>query len=113
MPFSSTAAQKNFRAQQVCALEFLLLQGRLPLRIILWHCRAVPAATRLIASMHLSALYIYPVKSLRGCAVAAADVDDLGLVGDRRFMVIDATSGTFLTQRTIPRMARIATGLGP
>ena len=60
--------------------------------------------------MHLSGLLVYPVKSLRGCAVASADVDALGLVGDRRFMVVDE-SGRFLTQRTLPRMALIATTL--
>ena len=62
--------------------------------------------------MHLSGLFIHPVKSLRGCAVPAADVDALGLVGDRRFMVVDA-AGRFLTQRTLPRMALIETDLGP
>lgn len=60
--------------------------------------------------MHLSGLFVYPVKSLRGCAVATADVDPLGLVGDRRFLLVDA-DGRFLTQRTLPRMALIATEL--
>lgn len=60
--------------------------------------------------MHLSGLHLYPVKSLRGCSVQAADVDDLGLVGDRRFMVVDE-SGRFLTQRTRPKMARVETTL--
>lgn len=58
--------------------------------------------------MHLSALFIYPVKSLRGCAVTASDVDELGLVGDRRFLVVDS-AGRFLTQRVLPRMALVAT----
>lgn len=62
--------------------------------------------------MHLSALYIYPVKSLRGCAVARAEVDALGLAGDRRFMVVDET-GRFLSQRALPRMALVATALSP
>ncbi len=62
--------------------------------------------------MHLSALHLYPVKSLRGISVASAEVDAQGLVGDRRFLVIDAT-GKFLTQRTLPRMALIDTALSP
>ncbi len=62
--------------------------------------------------MHLSSLLVYPVKSLRGCAVEAATVDALGLVGDRRFLVVDA-AGRFLTQRTLPRMALVATALSP
>ena len=56
--------------------------------------------------MHLSGLFIHPVKSLRGRAVESAEVDALGLVGDRRFLVVDET-GRFLTQRTLPRMARV------
>jgi uncharacterized protein YcbX len=60
--------------------------------------------------MHVSALFIYPVKSLRGLAVSSAEVDALGLVGDRRVLIVD-DSGQFLTQRTLPRMALIATAL--
>lgn len=62
--------------------------------------------------MHLSGLYLYPVKSLRGLAVESAEVDALGLVGDRRFLVVDA-EGRHLTQRPLPRMTLIATELTP
>jgi hypothetical protein len=60
----------------------------------------------------LSGLFLYPVKSLRGCRVGMAEVDGLGLVGDRRFMVVDA-DGSFLTQRTLPRMALVTPSLTP
>ena len=60
--------------------------------------------------MVLRGIHVYPVKSLGGCAVAEADVDALGLAGDRRFLVVDP-AGRFLTQRTHPRMALIATRL--
>lgn len=60
--------------------------------------------------MHLSGLFVYPVKSLRGCAVTSAVVDELGLRDDRRFLVVDE-HGRFLTQRALPRMALIATAL--
>lgn len=56
--------------------------------------------------MHVTGLFLYPVKSLRGCAVTAADLDGLGFAGDRRFLIVDR-SGRFLTQRTVPRMACI------
>ncbi|HXQ81515.1 MAG TPA: MOSC N-terminal beta barrel domain-containing protein [Opitutaceae bacterium] len=56
--------------------------------------------------MHLAALHIHPVKSLRGLAVESAAVDPIGAVGDRRFLVADP-SGLFLTQRTVPRMALV------
>lgn len=61
--------------------------------------------------MHLSGLFIYPVKSLRGIALTAASVDALGLLGDRRFLVVDE-AGRFLTQRVLPSMAQIETELG-
>lgn len=62
--------------------------------------------------MHVSSLHIYPVKSLRGFAVERAEVDALGLVGDRRFLLVDE-SGQFFTQRQHPRMALISTRLTP
>jgi uncharacterized protein YcbX len=62
--------------------------------------------------MHLSGLFIYPVKSLRGIAVESAQIDELGLVGDRRFMVVDETDRC-ITQRSSPRMAIIETELTP
>jgi uncharacterized protein YcbX len=58
----------------------------------------------------LTGLFLYPVKSLRGCAVPTAQLDALGLVGDRRFMIVDDT-GKFMTQRSEPRLAQIATRL--
>lgn len=58
----------------------------------------------------LTELFIYPVKSLRGIAVRCAEVDEFGFHGDRRFLVVDL-KGRFLSQRTAPEMARIATAL--
>jgi uncharacterized protein YcbX len=56
--------------------------------------------------MHLAALHLHPVKSLRALSVQSARVDRDGIVGDRRFMVVDP-AGVFMTQRTHPRMARV------
>ena len=50
------------------------------------------------------------MKSLRGLAVSSADVDALGMVGDRRFLVVDP-QGVFMTQRSVPRMARIGAAI--
>lgn len=58
--------------------------------------------------LQLSALYRFPVKSLGGERLRRAEVDALGLAGDRRWMVVDAASGRFLTQRQYGRMAQIA-----
>lgn len=62
--------------------------------------------------MHVSGLFIHPVKSLRGLSVPKVELDLMGFVGDRRFMIVDDT-GRFLTQRTLPRMALIETSLTP
>ena len=60
--------------------------------------------------MQLAGLFIYPVKGCRGLSLAEAAVDALGLVGDRRFLIVDS-SGKFITQRTHPQLALIATSL--
>jgi len=55
--------------------------------------------------MHLSALYRYPLKSGAAEALDATGCDALGVDGDRRWMVVDAASGKFVSQRQLPRMA--------
>ncbi len=64
--------------------------------------------------MHLADIRIYPVKALRGGSRAEMEVEPCGLVGDRRWMVVDG-AGKFITQRTHASMAIIeaaATGFG-
>lgn len=56
--------------------------------------------------MRLAEIHRYPVKSLRGHAVAEAEVEPVGLSGDRRWMVVDA-SGAFQTIRQVPAMTTI------
>ena len=63
-----------------------------------------------MTTMTLQALYRYPVKSLRGEELHSHPVDARGLVGDRRWMVVD-DSGRFLTQRQQARMALVDTRL--
>ena len=53
--------------------------------------------------MHLSALYIYPVKSMSGSALSSAQLFARGLEMDRRWMWVNA-QGQFLTQREYPQM---------
>lgn len=59
-----------------------------------------------MSALRITRIFLQPVKSLRGHGVEAADVDELGLAGDRRFLVVDE-AGTFLTQRSLPRMATV------
>lgn len=54
----------------------------------------------------LSALNIYPVKSIQGIALETAEVQSRGLQYDRRWMITDL-SGGFISQRKLPKMALI------
>jgi uncharacterized protein YcbX len=56
--------------------------------------------------MHLSALYLYPVKSCAPLAVSDAAVEPRGLAGDRRWMVVDG-NGRFVTGREQPRLVLV------
>jgi uncharacterized protein YcbX len=60
----------------------------------------------------LASLYVYPVKACRGLRIAQGEVDRFGLHLDRAFMVVDAGTGRFLTQREEPRLARVVPALG-
>ncbi|HEX8143756.1 MAG TPA: MOSC domain-containing protein [Pyrinomonadaceae bacterium] len=55
----------------------------------------------------LSAIYVYPVKSLKGISLEEARVEERGLQYDRRWMIVD-DEGNFITQREHPRMATIS-----
>ena len=58
----------------------------------------------------IAALFVYPVKGCRGIALSSGRVTERGLEHDREWMVVD-TSGRFVTQRTEPRLASIATAI--
>lgn len=58
----------------------------------------------------LSGLYVYPVKSMKGIALKAAELTAKGLRHDRRWMVV-RPEGRFVTQREEPRLALIQTRL--
>lgn len=58
----------------------------------------------------LSAITIYPVKSLAGFNVTCCPVTETGLQYDRKWMIVDK-EGQFLSQRKLPSMALIKTAL--
>lgn len=60
--------------------------------------------------MHVSEIWVYPVKSCRGIRLDSARVVHTGLEHDRNWMVVDA-NGRFVTQREHAVMARIETSL--
>jgi uncharacterized protein len=54
---------------------------------------------------------VYPVKSLGGRTVEEARVEPAGLVGDRAWTVVDASTGERVTVKSTPEMAGVvATG---
>jgi uncharacterized protein YcbX len=61
---------------------------------------------RKVIQMHISALFVYPIKSCRGVSVSTAHVQDIGLEHDRRYMIV-GPDNVFLTQRDAPSMATI------
>lgn len=67
-----------------------------------------PSEVYLCPMFKLSRITVFPVKSLRGIDLDAADLTERGLRYDRRWMVVDER-GHFLTQREVPEMATIWT----
>lgn len=59
----------------------------------------------------VTALYQYPVKSMRGRSVDLLTLDAIGPVGDRRFMLVDAR-GYFVSQRTQPALSLVDVSWG-
>lgn len=55
--------------------------------------------------MVVTGLNIFPVKSCRAVPVQEVHFDNYGVVGDRRFMVVDGNR--FTTQRKLPRLALV------
>ncbi len=60
----------------------------------------------------VSAVWVYPVKSLAGTTVDAAQVGPTGLEGDRTHSVVDATTGERITAREEPRLREVVAAPG-
>ena len=58
----------------------------------------------------LSQLFVYPVKSCAGIALASTTITATGLEHDRAWMIVDQT-GRFVTQRQVPHLCWIGTAL--
>jgi hypothetical protein len=61
-------------------------------------------------SAHLSAINIYPVKSIAGISLPVSRVENTGLAFDRCFVITDL-AGMFITGRTHPKIALITCSL--
>jgi uncharacterized protein YcbX len=54
--------------------------------------------------MHVSEIWRYPVKSLKGERLQETGITKLGIPGDRQIVVIRTINGRFLTSRTRPKL---------
>ncbi len=52
-------------------------------------------------------MYRYSLKSAIAEPLTEIQLDALGVVGDRRWMLVDAQNGRFLTQRALPHMSQL------
>lgn len=55
-------------------------------------------------TLTVTQLWRYPVKSMAGEMLDHADVDDLGIDGDRQWGLVDRDSGLVLTARRVPEL---------
>jgi uncharacterized protein YcbX len=58
--------------------------------------------------LRLSALYRFPLKSGIAEPMRQAELDSLGLAGDRRWMLVEEGTGRFFTQRAMPQMSQLS-----
>ena len=65
-----------------------------------------PFASPVDFQARIDALWVFPIKSCAGIAVAQAELTPTGLAHDRAWMVVDA-EGEMVTQRELPRMALV------
>ena len=63
--------------------------------------------------MRVAELWRYPVKSLAGEQLQAAEVGPDGIAGDRRILVINERTGRVLTSRSHPRLLALKATVGP
>ncbi len=54
--------------------------------------------------MHVSEIWRYPVKSLKGERLKETEITSLGIPGDRQIAVIRTINGRFLTSRSKPKL---------
>lgn len=59
----------------------------------------------------INQLFVYPIKSCAGVSVSCMEFDQRGPLLDRRWMLVDAETHVFLTQREFARMCLISTAI--
>jgi uncharacterized protein YcbX len=57
---------------------------------------------------HIAETWLYPVKSMAGSPVESVSLDELGVIGDRHWSMIDAGSGDVAWGKRFPRLMNLA-----
>lgn len=65
------------------------------------------------ADLRLSGIFIHPVKSCAAVALNVAHVENLGLAHDRRWLLVEAESGKFITGRECPELVLLRAVVSP
>jgi len=63
--------------------------------------------------MHVSEIWRYPVKSLKGEQLKETAITKLGIPGDRQIVVVRTINGRFLTSRVRPKLLGLQGSLNP
>lgn len=63
--------------------------------------------------MHVSEIWRYPVKSLKGERLEETEITKLGIPGDRQIVVVRTINGRFLTSRTRPKLLGLQGSINP
>jgi len=61
--------------------------------------------------MHVSEIWRYPVKSLKGERLEETEITKLGIPGDRQVVVVRQINGRFLTSRVRPKLLALQGGM--
>jgi uncharacterized protein YcbX len=68
----------------------------------------VKQSAHIVHAVQLSGIFVYPIKACGGVALARSNLVERGLAFDRRYMLVDR-SGTFVSQREVPKLCRVST----
>ncbi|HEV7550188.1 MAG TPA: MOSC N-terminal beta barrel domain-containing protein [Candidatus Angelobacter sp.] len=63
--------------------------------------------------MHVSEIWRYPVKSLKGERLEQTEITKFGIPADRQVAVIHTINGRFLTSRSKPKLLGLQGGINP
>ncbi|MGZ7057010.1 MAG: MOSC N-terminal beta barrel domain-containing protein, partial [Candidatus Angelobacter sp.] len=63
--------------------------------------------------MHVSEIWRYPVKSLKGERLSETQITKLGIPGDRQIVIVRTLNGRFLTSRSRPKLLGLQGSINP